>query len=381
MRFKSASSVNTDAYRAGAEIGSTLRELAPEVILLFASITYEEDFSVFYEGLYDALGSTNAIIFGGTGDGIYETNLTADYGISALGIHSEGRVTWSVSAECGTQLDSYAAARRCALALKTQETGFYFVLADGTKSDGNQIVKGVASVLPGPFFGGLTGDDRRFTRSGLFLNGRVLEDAVAILAGTGPLVYAVNAFSGWTPMGALGRVEEVKGNVIGKISGISPVAFMKEQLGKPFGEADVGRIPLAMYRPEDEGHFLLRAPSRFEQTTGAITTFGSVDEGSLVRVCSASREDVIKSVRNTIEGIGRAFTPSAAVVISCAGRKWILKDSGKEELNQIFDTLGMRVPLVGIPSFGEISPFRKLDGAYSPTFFHNVTFVICLLGG
>jgi hypothetical protein len=115
--------------------------------------------------------------------------------------------------------------------------------------------------------------------------------------------------------------------------------------------------------------------------SGAITLFGSIDEGALVRICIATREDVIKGVKKAIETMGRGFTPSAAIVISCAGRKWILQDCGKAEVRQILETLGMRVPLAGFPSFGEISPFHEPQGAYSPTFFHNETFVICLLGG
>lgn len=381
MLFKSVSSINTDAYRAGAEIGKSLHELAPEVILLFTSITYEDEFSVFYEGLYDELGTSDVIIFGGTGDGVYETDHTVDYGVSALGIHSGGRVQWSVSSEFGTKIDSYTTARNCALKLNARDAGFAFVLADGTKSDGNRIAAGIASVLKIPFFGGLTGDDRRFTRSRLLLNGRVLEDAVAILSGTGPLVYSVNAFSGWTPMGTLGWVEEVEGNVVKKISGISAAAFIKEQLGKPFGEADIGTIPLAMYQQENDEHFLLRAPSRFDPKSGAITLFGSIDVGALVRICVATREDVINGVKKAIDAMGRAFTPAAAIVVSCAGRKWILQDCGKSEVTRIFETLGTRIPLAGFPSFGEISPFQNPDGAYSPTFFHNDTFVICLLGG
>lgn len=69
------------------------------------------------------------------------------------------------------------------------------------------------------------------------------------------------------------------------------------------------------------------------------------------------------------------------MVISCAGRKWLLEDRANEEVEQVLATLGQRIPLVGFPSFGEISPFRKPDGTYSDTFFHNVTFVICAIGG
>lgn len=81
MRYVSAKSILTDPYRAGIEIGKALAPISPEVLLLFASTSYEPDFSDFFEALYDALGTTSVIIFGGTGDGIYETS---GYGYSLL---------------------------------------------------------------------------------------------------------------------------------------------------------------------------------------------------------------------------------------------------------------------------------------------------------
>jgi len=385
MRFKSVSTIHADSYRAGAEIGDALREMVPEVILLFASISYEHDFTDLFDGIRDRLGSTETLIFGGTGDGIYETSRTANYGVCALGIHSEGKLRWSAAFEKGISTDSYSAARSCALKTLSQvggQAGFAFVLADGAKADGSRIVAGINSVLRIPYFGGLTGDDRKFTRSRILFNGQELEDAVSILMASGELSHSINAASGWTPIGTFGKVEECESNSIRRIHGMSAQTFMKEQLGKPLGEADLGIIPLATYKSEGTEYFSLRTPSRLDSDTGAITTFGSIDQGASVRVCTATREEVIQGVLSALEGLnGEKAGGAAAVVISCAGRKWLLEDRGEEEVEQVLAALGQRIPLVGFPSFGEIGPFRKPDGTYTETFFHNVTFVICSLGG
>lgn len=385
MRFKSVSSIHADPYRTGTEIGDALREMVPEVILLFASISYEQDFTDLFDGIRDSLGSTETLIFGGTGDGIYETSRVANYGVCALGIHSGGKLRWSASYEKGVSTDSYSAARSCALKTLSQVGGqaaFAFVLADGAKADGSRIVAGVNSVLRIPYFGGLTGDDRKFTRSRVLLNGQELEDAVSILMASGELSHSINAASGWTPIGTSGNIEECEGNSIRRIGGMSAQAFMKEQLGKPLGEADLGIIPLAMYKSEGTEYFSLRTPSHLDSDAGAITMFGSIDQGTLVRVCKATREEVINSVSDALEGLTRGKSgETAAVVISCAGRKWLLEDRAKEEVEKVLAALGQRIPLVGFPSFGEISPFRKSDGTYSDTFFHNVTFAICAIGG
>lgn len=386
MKCLSAKSTLTDPYRAGLEIGTILSTISPEVVLLFASISYDPDFTYFFEALYEGLGSKTAIIFGGTGDGVYETSGAENYGVSALGINSSGSIAWSISHESGVGANSFGAARECArkaVSETTASTRFRMVLADGALADGNAIVNGIAAEIPEPFFGGLTGDDRKFTRSKLFLNGMEYEDTVAILSGAGNIRFAINAASGWTTIGNQGVVEENRGCEISTISGLPAKDFIARETGKPLGESDLGITPLAAYQPGSTEHFFLRTPSQINPETGAVTTFGSVETGSIVQVCTASHSDVLKGVNDAMDGLmpdSLDFKPSAAIIISCAGRKWLMADRGEQELEILQQRLGLSIPLAGFPSFGEISPFRYSDGDYTPVSFHNVTFVVCLLG-
>jgi hypothetical protein len=254
-------------------------------------------------------------------------------------------------------------------------------LADGTRADGQGIVTGISSVLTIPYFGGLTGDDRKFTRSKIFLNGKQYDDAVVMLLGTGNLRFAVDAASGWTPRGTVGVVEDTLGKQIRRISGQTAQSFMATELGKPPNEADVGVVPLAAYQGSSE-HFFLRAPSQLHPDSGAVSTFGSVKQGTSVRVCTATKNDVLHAIETLGENLKHniGFRPQACILVSCAGRKWLLADKGEKELSMFFSTLGHFLPLAGFPSFGEISPFLQNGGTYSEVGFHNQTVVCCLLG-
>ncbi len=384
MRCHSINSIHTDGYRAGSEIGEGLRAIAPEVVLLFASITYEHQFPDLFEGLRDALGQREVIVFGGTSDGIYETNRVSHHGVCGLGLNSDGALRWTLAVEEGVGGDSFGAARRCAerarLALDG-EIDFAFAFADGVKADGSQIAAGLSAVLTKPFLGGLAGDDRKFLRSWVFSNGEARADAVGLLAARGPIAFVVSAASGWLPVGQPGIVEQTCGSTVTQISGMTPQAFLREQIGKVPGETDLGIVPLATYAPEGSGHYFLRTPSRFDPVTGAATMFGSIERGASVRVCSASRADVLRAVEDAMLAVKSwDHQPVGALVVSCAGRKWMLEEGTAEEVEKVLASVGQRIPLVGLPSFGEIGPFRAPDGSYTPTFFHNVTFVICLFG-
>lgn len=384
MIYTSASSSLTDAYRAGCEIGEALKDASPEVILLFTSITFESDFADFFAGLYDGLETREVLIFGGTGDGIYEATLTAHYGVCALGIASGGAIAWSAAVETGVGADSSGATRKCAVTALERLEGtptWAFVLADGVTADGTGVAAGLRDVLSNPCIGGMTGDDRKFTRSRIFLNGREIEDGIAILLASGAIPFISHANSGFVPIGAPGTVEESHGKSIGRISGKTPLAFIKEQVGRPLAEADLGILALANYTEPLQKQFFLRASYRFDMLSGAIEIFGSIPAGSTVRVSGAGREQLLAAVTECIDSlVATGFTPAAAIVISCAGRKWELESSGEEEVRLVQDVIGQQIPLVGFPSFGEIGPFFRHGGTYSESFFHNATLVICLLG-
>jgi hypothetical protein len=384
MIYKSASTSLTDAYRAGSEIGEALKGSAPEVILLFASITFESSFDDFFAGLYDGLETSAVTVFGGSGDGIYETSMTAHYGVCALGINSGGQTKWSTAVESGVGADSHNSSMRCIKAAAAQlerKADWAFVLADGVTADGTGVASGINEILSIPFIGGMTGDDRKFTRSRIFLNGKEHVDSVAVLLASNSMPFVTHSSSGFIPLGAAGIVEESHGKTIASISGKTPLSFIKEQVGKPLAMADMGILALATYSDSSPDKHIMRTSYRFERMTGAITIFGSIPVGTTIRVSGAGREQLLQAVSDCIETVtSSGFIPAAAIVISCAGRKWQLDNCGEEEVQTIQDAIGAHIPLVGFPSFGEIGPFLKDDGRYTESFFHNSTLVICLLG-
>ncbi|MDQ1354019.1 MAG: hypothetical protein QG657_4328 [Acidobacteriota bacterium] len=381
VKSKSFSTTTVDPYEAGIEIGEALREIQPEVILLFTSIHY--DFSELFEAIYSILGTREVVIFGGTGDGIYETGRVSSHGIAGLGINGGGKIHWPLAVRTDAHQDPFRCAQECARELlsKSKESiAAAFVFADLT-CDGVKVVEGVASVLKAPFIGGLTGDDWQFKKGFIFANGEVYQNAVGILGMSGEFSFAMNSASGWKPMGKTGIVEESHGNVIGYIGGKKAVDFIEEQFGMPPAEAALGVISLAVYETEQFEHFFLRTSREFNLESGEITCFGSINTGSPVRLCNATEDDVLAGVNEALAGTGElGFVPAFAVVISCGERKWLLRDRVSEETNRLFDTLGKKIPLVGFSSFGEIGPFRRKDGSFTTVFFHNVSYVVLLIG-
>ena len=99
-----------------------------------------------------------------------------------------------------------------------------------------------------------------------------------------------------------------------------------------------------------------------------------------MQVCLAEPEQLIAEVQSIAERCRHQhFQPSAALIVSCAGRKWLLGDRIQEEVSELVKGGCADVPIAGFPSFGEIAPLPQGSG-YSDNLFHNMTYVLLLLG-
>ena len=382
MRCQSVRALHPDPYAAGMEVAQGLAAMQPEAIICFPSVHYA-DFQDLCQGIADGLDDPRVIIFGGTGDGFYETSGPGNRGVAAMGLNSAGRVTYGWALEPGAKADSRGAASQAAiraLAMAGDGCDLALVFFDGLTSDGVAVVEGVRSVLDGVLVGGACGDDRKFQRGWVLAGGQGQPDAVGVLVLRGDFRCAANSASGWAPVGEAGLVEEVEGNQIMRIAGLPALEYMKRQLGNLPVENQLALFPLALYNPD--GTFVLRTPLAWDQESGRLTLGGRLEAGGLVRVCHARVEDILSGVDQALEGLANpGFTPQGALVVSCGARKWILGDRVQEETRRVFEILGRPCPLVGMPSFGEIGPVRKPDGSLTPSRYHNEQYVILFLGG
>ncbi len=73
------------------------------------------------------------------------------------------------------------------------------------------------------------------------------------------------------------------------------------------------------------------------------------------------------------------FKPVAALIISCAGRKYVLGGDLREEARAFLESAPPLAAMAGFPSFGEIAPLRQQSG-YSASLLHNMTLVVVAIG-
>ena len=85
-------------------------------------------------------------------------------------------------------------------------------------------------------------------------------------------------------------------------------------------------------------------------------------------------DGAIGAAKKCYEAIG-PFSPELAILISCVGRKMILKQRTEEEIEGVRDVLGGKTIITGFYSYGELSPLNQ-GGTCA---LHNQTMTITVL--
>jgi hypothetical protein len=259
---------------------------------------------------------------------------------------------------------SFQAGENLAHSLDPAGLTHVFVLSDGLQVNGSELVRGLTEHLPErvKVSGGLAGDGARFEQTFVFGGSSPERNTIAALGlyGNNRLRVGCGSLGGWAPSGPEWKVTRSEGNVLYELSGHSALELYKEQLGEHAKDLPASGLlfPLKLWtRMGVPG--LVRTILAVDETEQSITFAGDIPEGSYTRLMKAHSswliEGAVGAANTSYQAIG-STSPDLAVLISCVGRKMVLKQQTDEEVKGVRATLGNRPVLTGFYSYGEISP-------------------------
>lgn len=383
MNALSASTRAADPYRAGLELGEALRGCRPEVVFLFSSVHYGDD-NELVNGVYDAIGYDDLILIGNTGDGFYESRDVGDIGASALALTAGGKVRWHLSHAQGLSADAVATTRTALGRLKAKLQGkspAFVYLACDFRVDASEIERVIEHETSFPVIGGFAADDNQMDHCAVYVNREALGDTVALLAAEGPVSLQIHIGNALTSVGRPGVISDAEGTSIHQINGISAMDFIETETGKPVLQSDRGITSLTVINTDQPEIKRLRSiVPRHDEDGFSLSLYGGIEVGRTIQVCLARPDQLIQEVYSLAQRSKQSgFEPAAALIVSCAGRKWMLGERVGHEVRALSESFGEGLPITGFPSFGEIGPLQTANG-YSPNLFHNMTYVLLLIG-
>lgn len=274
---------------------------------------------------------------------------------------------------------SFHAGERLAMSLNKESLAHVFVLSDGLMVNGSDLVRGLTKNLPAKVTvtGGLAGDGDRFRETLVFWDGSPVKDTVAVLGLYGNrLKVGYGSLGGWDSFGPERRITRSRGNVLYEFDGQSALELYKKYLGEHAKELPATGLlfPLSIRTKEGDAG-VVRTILSIDKEDQSLTFAGDIPEGAYARLMKANFDRLIDgavgAAKTSYEAIG-STAPDLAVLISCVGRKMILKQRTEEEVEGVREVLGNKTVLTGFYSYGEISPFTP--GA--PCELHNQTMTI-----
>jgi len=253
-----------------------------------------------------------------------------------------------------------------------------FVLADGLLTNGSDIVRGLNEMLPVeiPVTGGLAGDGMAFKNSYVVFDGQVLSSSIAAIGFYGVHVrIGFGSSGGWVPFGPERLVTRSRGNVLSELDGQSALELYKQYLGKYADQLPAAGLhfPLSILADETEEPFV-RTIMFVDEKNKSLGFAGDVPTGSYARFMRAVPDDLIDGAAEAAsisKGLG-GESPELCILISCVGRKEVLKQLTEEETESVEESYRNKPVMTGFYSYGEIAPFRPGDRVM----LHNQTMTI-----
>ena len=257
-----------------------------------------------------------------------------------------------------------------------------FIVSDGLLVNGSDLLAGVNEALPTGVSasGGFAGDGHRFERAWVWCDTAPAQStAVAIGFYGADLRIGLSSTGGWGPFGPDRLVTRAHKNVLYEVDGRPVLALFKEYLGEYASQLpSVGLLyPLELRDPKGETRYL-RSLLGIDEAEQSIKFAGNIREGWLSRFMVGDIEDLISGTPAAARQswpVAGLIPPELSLIVSCAGRRAVLKQRVEEEVDGVREVFGTSTALAGFYSYGEIAA----GGFRTACELHNETMSITSL--
>jgi len=273
----------------------------------------------------------------------------------------------------------FEAGEQLARSIDKENLTHVFVLSDGLNVNGSELVKGLTKNLSEgvTITGGLAADGERFGKTLVFWDDIPKKDTIALVGFYGNnLRIGYGSMGGWDPFGPERYITKSKENVLYELDGKSALEIYKLYLGEHAkGLPATGLLFPLSIRTRSGQTGIVRTILSVDDANQSMTFAGDIPEGAYARFMKANFERLIDGAHGAAKTSYEAInsrSPDLAVLISCVGRKLVLKQRTEEEVETAGDIFGNHTAMAGFYSYGEISPF--MPGAQCA--LHNQTMTI-----
>jgi hypothetical protein len=249
--------------------------------------------------------------------------------------------------------------------LAAPELAHVLILSEGLDVNGTALVRGLASSLGTgvTITGGLAGDGDRFFETWVYDAQRKARSKVVCGIGFYGEDWEIGfgSMGGWSAFGIERLVTRSEGNVLYEIDGQPALQLYKSYLGERSDDLPSSGLlfPLSI-RINADDRPVVRTILGIDETRQSLTFAGDIPQGSYAKLMNASVDRLLGGAENAAwTALNSLQTqPEWALLVSCVGRKLVLKQLVEEEVELVGSVLSV-TQLSGFYSYGEIAPFER----------------------
>jgi len=347
------------------------------IFLVFVSTKFN-DIKEFLKSLQQQYPNTS--IIGCSTAGEISDITVNDETISLTSIQLEKVSFKKVSVQIDNMADSYKVGQKFAAKLKSKDLKHLLVFSDGLNVNGANLVSGLKSKLSDvSITGGLAADGSDFKKTFVVNDDKVMDRTIVGVGFYGDnLKVGYSSKAGWDSFGIERLVTKSQYNILYELDGQPALKLYKSFLGEEAKNLPSSGLmfPLSM-RDNETSMPLIRTILAVNEDEQSLTFAGNIPQGSYVRLMKANIDRLINGAEDSAIMANKGFQKKSelAILISCVGRRLVLKQMVEEEVEAVRNVLGTKPCITGFYSYGEIAPF----GEFSPCELHNQTMTITTL--
>ena len=326
--------------------------------------------------------SQGTAIIGCSTSGEIVGDSVVDDSIVATAVHFDHTRLRTASTTITDAKSSYQVGEELARQLKDPALRHVFVLSDGLKVNGSDLARGLASGVPDgvSITGGLSGDSTNFAETWVVAGDGAGPQRVAAIGLYGDdLRVGYGSMGGWEPFGPVRTITRAEGNVLYELDGRSALDLYKTYLGDHANQLPSSALlfPIVVTEP-DGGQGVVRTVLAVDEQQKSMTFAGDIPQGGTAQLMKTNVDDLVDgataAAEASLRGLGDA-RPDLALLVSCVGRKLVMKQRVEEEVEAIRDVFGEDTKITGFYSYGELCPFSQGEECR----LHNQTMTITAL--
>lgn len=352
-------------------------EIQPNLILLFVSLLFKpkRDLVSKLQERYP-----NAILVGCSTAGEISGSKVSDDTVSLTAIEFK-KVKCEIATVDIFDIDkSYDAGILLASQLEGKNLKHAMVFSDGSNVNGADLVTGLKSILKSTSItGGLSGYEIDSKEAFIIANSKIVGKKIVGLGFYGKeLNVSYGSNGGWNSFGADRLVSKSKKNIVYELDGQPASEVYRSFLGGKVNNITNTSLsfPFSM-RVNEVDIPVVRTVRVIDEENKSLIFAANVPVGSSLRLMKSNADRLIKGAEDSAKTAIKSCPqqPELAILVSCVGRRLLLKQLVEEEIEAVEEVLGKYPKMTGFYSFGEIAPF----GDSSPCELHNQTMTVTTL--